>query len=227
MGDDASLWRLTRDWMIASSRYEYSYHFTWLGRPIIQFPQDIIATQELIWKIKPDIIIETGIARGGSLMLSASILELLGGDGLVVGVDTDIRAHNRIEIEKHPLSRRIKLIEGSSIEKEVVAEVTRLADGKRGMVILDSNHTHEHVSRELDLYSPLISKDSYLIVFDTIIETFPEDSWGNRPWRRGNNPYTAVREFLAKNDRFAVDWEMENRLLITVAPGGYLRCIKE
>jgi cephalosporin hydroxylase len=227
MREDDSLKRLTRDWMAASSRHEYSYHFKWLGRPIIQFPQDIIATQEVIWRVKPDIIVETGIARGGSLIFSASMLELLGGEGTVVGIDIDIRAHNRVEIEKHPLARRIKMIQGSSVDEAVAAQVASLAEGKRALVMLDSNHTHEHVSRELALYSPLVAAGGYLIVFDTIIEDMPEDFWNDRPWGRGNNPMTAVREFLMNNDRFELDREMDDKLLITVAPGGYLRCVKD
>lgn len=228
MGADDSLRRLTREWFAAVSQHEYSYHFTWLGRPIIQFPQDLIAVQEIIWKVRPDLIIETGIARGGSLIFSASILELLGGDGLVVGVDIDIREHNRVEVERHALAKRIRMIQGSSVAAETFAEVRQHAQGKRRvLVMLDSNHTHEHVLRELELYSPLVKQDSYLIVFDTIIGEMPEEFSRERPWGPDDNPLTAVREFLRQNDRFEVDREFDNKLLITVAPGGYLRCIKD
>ncbi|MBS4095615.1 MAG: cephalosporin hydroxylase family protein [Sulfuricella sp.] len=226
MASDRSLADLTQQWFVASTKHEYSYHFTWLGRPIIQFPQDIIALQEIIWRVKPDLVIETGIARGGSLIFNASMLELIGGEGIVLGIDIDIRAHNRVEIEKHPLSKRIRMIEGSSIDGEVVKQIRAYAQGKeRVLVILDSNHTHQHVLKELELYSPMVTKDSYLVVFDTVIEDMPEDAYPDRPWGKGNNPKTAVWEFLKKNDRFQIDREMETKLLITVAPDGYLKCV--
>ena len=224
--DEEMRWQ-TREWMASATRYEYSYHFTWLGRPIIQFPQDIVATQEIIWRVRPDLIIETGIARGGSLIFSASMLELLGGDGLVVGVDVDIREHNRVEIERHPLARRIKMVQGSSVDESVVRRVAAYAEGRPTvLVMLDSNHTHEHVLRELELYSPLVTPGSYLIVYDTLIEQMPEDMYPERPWGRGDNPLTAVREFLSGNADFEVDREVEEKLLVTVAPGGYLRRVK-
>jgi cephalosporin hydroxylase len=224
MAADESLRGQTREWMAAATRYEYSYHFTWLGRPIIQFPQDIVATQEIIWRVRPDLIVETGIARGGSLVFSASMLELLGGDRLVVGVDVDIREHNRAEIERHPLAKRIRMIQGSSVDESVVRQVADYAEGRQTvLVMLDSNHTHEHVLRELELYSPLVTKGSYLIVYDTLVEHMPEDMYPNRPWGRGDNPLTAVREFLSRNADFEVDREVDGKLLITVAPGGYLR----
>jgi len=209
-------------------KFKYSYNFTWLGRPIIQYPQDIIAMQEIIWKVKPDIIIETGIAHGGSLIFYASVLELIGEEGLVIGIDIDIREHNRLEIEKNPMFKRIKMIEGSSIDESIVEQVKKIAASKKKiMVALDSLHTHKHVFKELVFYSPLVSKDSYLVVFDTIIEDMPEDFFPDRPWGKGNNPKTAVWEFLKINDRFVVDKEIENKLVLTVAPGGYLRKIKE
>ena len=224
MSGDEGLRALTREWFVAATRHEYSYHFTWMGRPIIQFPQDIVATQEIIWRVRPDLIVETGIARGGSLIFSASMLELLGGDGIVVGVDVDIREHNRVEIERHPMAKRIRMIEGSSVDESVVREVSRHAEGRRVvLVMLDSNHTHAHVLRELELYSPLVTPGSYLIVYDTVVENMPEDMYPDRPWGRGDNPQTAVREFLARDDRFEVDQQVDDKLLITVAPGGYLR----
>ena len=227
MAADEGMRGQTRAWLAAATRYEYSYHFTWLGRPIIQFPQDIVATQEIIWRVRPDLIVETGIARGGSLIFSASMLELLGGDGLVVGVDVDIREHNRVEIERHPLAGRIKMVQGSSVDESVVRRVAEHAEGRRAvLVMLDSNHTHEHVLRELELYSPLVTPGSYLIVYDTLIEQMPEDMYPDRPWGRGDNPLTAVSEFLARGSDFEVDREVEERLLITVAPGGYLRRVK-
>lgn len=228
MAADPDIRRAARDLFLGSCRYKYSYNFTWLGRPIIQYPQDILALQEIIWQVKPDLVVETGIAHGGSLIFSASMLELLGGDGEVIGVDIDIREHNRIEIEKHPMFKRITMIQGSSIDDEIAERVYQFArDKKRIVVILDSNHTHAHVSRELELYSPLVKKGSYLVVFDTVVEDMPDDFFPDRPWSRGNNPKTAVREFLKKNSRFEVDREIENKLLITVAPSGYLKCIKD
>jgi len=228
LGESAKLHPASREWIAAVSRLKYSYNFTWLGRPIIQFPQDILALQELIWKIKPELIIETGIAHGGSLIFYASMLELLGGDRRVLGIDVDIREHNRAEIEKHPMSRHITMLEGSSIAPETMEAVRGIAQGSRSvMVVLDSNHTHEHVARELGLYALLVTKGSYLVVLDTIIEDMPEDFFPDRPWGKGNNPGTAVRQFLKYTDRFVIDQELNHKLLITVAPDGYLRCVKD
>lgn len=227
MESDISLHELSLNWFLLSSKYEYSYHFTWLGRPIIQFPQDIIAMQEIIWRTKPDLIIETGIAHGGSLIFYASMLELIGEDGQVFGIDIDIREQNRIEIEKHPMYKRITMIEGSSLDNEIFQDILDFSkDKKRILVVLDSNHTHDHVLKELELYSTLVTNGSYLVVFDTIIEDMPR-GWSNRPWDKGNNPKTAVREFLKISDRFVIDREIENKLSITVAPDGYLKCIKD
>lgn len=226
-GQDSSLRKLSLRWFEASYPHKYSYHFTWLGRPVIQYPQDLIALQEIIWRVRPEIIVETGIAHGGSLIFSASMLELIGGDGMVVGVDIDIRAHNKRAIEAHPLAKRITMIQGSSIDPAIVESVRKhVAAKSRVLVILDSNHTHEHVLEELVLYSPFVSKDSYLIVFDTIVEDLPEDASADRPWGPGNNPKTAVREFLKTTKRFTVDRELDDKLLISVAPEGYLRCIE-
>ena len=228
MASDVFMRQLSFDWFIESCRHKYSYYFTWLGRPIIQFPQDIMAMQEIIWKIKPDLIIETGIARGGSIIFYASMLELLGFDGQVLGIDIDIRNHNRVEIERHPMFKRITMIEGSSTDEEIVKKVYDFANNKQKvMVLLDSNHTHDHVFRELKLYSHLVKKGSYLVVFDTIIEKMPKDFFPDRPWGKGNNPMTAVLEFLKGTDRFEPDKEIEDKILITVAPNGYLKCIKD
>ena len=228
MQADAELRREARKLFIHMCRYRYSYNFSWLGRPVIQFPEDIVAMQEVIWRITPDLIIETGIAHGGSLVLWASLLQMLGGDGRVVGVDVDIRQHNRAEIERHPLFSRITMIEGSSIDPDVVGRVRALAAGRRTvMVVLDSNHTHDHVLEELQRYSPLVMRGSYLVVMDTVVEAMPADFYPDRPWGKGNNPATAVAQFLKTSDRFEVDEEIDARLLMSVAPGGYLRCIKD
>jgi cephalosporin hydroxylase len=232
LGDDDDLKRYSRAWQHEAAKYNYVYNFSWLGRPIIQLPQDVFAMQELIWSIQPDLIIETGIAHGGSLIFSASMLELnaaCGGpaDAEVLGVDIDIRAHNRVAIEAHPMSKRISMIQGSSIAPEVIDQVKTKAAGKRVLVCLDSNHTHEHVLAELQAYAPLTSVGSYCVVFDTAIEEAPKEMFFDRPWGPGNNPKTAVWEFLKTTDRFEIDQSISNKMLITVAPDGYLKCIKE
>lgn len=228
MRDDDSLKNACTDLVKTLGEYKYTYNFTWLGLPIIQCPQDIVAVQELIWRVKPNVIIETGIARGGSLMLSASMLQLLNGDGKVIGIDVDIRESNRKAIEAHPLSFRIKMLEGSSVDSEIIKQVEScIKKTDQVLVILDSNHTHAHVLNELQLYGPFVTKDSYLVVMDTNIEDMPEGYFSDRPWGKGNNPKTAVHEFLGMTDRFEVDESIPNKLLITVAPDGYLRCIKE
>lgn len=227
MGRDSSLHEIAHSFLVESARHEYSYHFRWLGLPIIQYPQDVIAMQELIWDIKPDAIVETGVARGGSLILYASLLRLLGGDGIVVGVDIEIRPHNRAAIESHPLAGDVRLVEGSSIDPDVVAQVRSLIAGrKRVLVVLDSMHTHQHVMAELRQYSPFVTNGSYLVVFDTCVEHLPEDLFPRRPWKKGDNPWTAVHEFLEENDRFEIDGTIDDKLQITVAPHGYLRCLK-
>jgi len=226
MKKDSKLEKLTNQWFNQASKYEYSYHFKWLGRPIIQFPQDIIALQEIIWQTKPDLIIETGIARGGSLIFFASILEMIG-KGRVLGVDIDIRKENRKMIEKHHMYKRIKMIEGSSVDEKVIQQVYKLSKEKKNiMVVLDSNHTHNHVKAELEAYSPLVKKGNFLAVMDTIIESMSNVLVKNKPWKKGNNAKSAVIEFLENNKRFEIDNEYDSKLLITVAPSGYLKCIK-
>lgn len=219
------------DFIKNTSQTKYSYNFSWLGRPIIQYPQDMIALQEIIWEVKPDMIIETGIAHGGSLIFSASMLTLLEAceeieNGKVLGIDIDIREHNRKAIEAHPMSKKITMFQGSSIDEEMIQKVHEFAKkGKKMLIILDSNHSHEHVLAELKAYANLASIGSYCIVFDTIIEDMPENSFPNRPWDKGNNPKTAVWEFLKENDSFTIDKDIENKILITVAPDGYLKRI--
>jgi cephalosporin hydroxylase len=224
---DPELRALTREWFRIASRHEYSYHFSWLGRPVIQFPQDLLALQEIVWSVKPDLIVETGIARGGSLVFYASLLELLGGDRRVVGIDIEVRPQNRAALDQHPLRKRIDLVEGSSVEPSVVAEIHRRAGHcSKVMVVLDSLHTHDHVLGELHAYSPLVTLGSYLVALDTIIEDMPPDFSRDRPWGPGNSPKTAVRQFLAHTDRFEVDRQLEAKLLISVAPEGYLRRVR-
>lgn len=226
MSKDDKIKDLSIDWMVSTAKHKYTYHFSWMGRPIIQYPQDIVAMQELIWEIRPDVIVETGIAHGGSLVFYASMLELIG-QGEVIGIDLDIRKHNRLEIERHPMFKRITMLEGSSTDAEIIKEIKILcSDKKRIMVVLDSNHTHSHVLEELKLYSSLVTPGSYLIVMDTGIADMPDQLYIDRPWGKGDNPKTAVREFLQDNDRFVIDESMHSKLLITVAPDGYLKCIK-
>jgi len=228
LGVDDELKSLSNDWIKKSSLLKYSYNFDWLGRPIIQLPQDIIAMQEIIWNTKPDLIIETGIARGGSLIFYSSMLELIGSSSRIIGIDVDIRERNRKEIEQHPMFKRITLLEGSSIDKDIIKKVFDIAkNAKRVLVCLDSDHTHDHVLEEMRVYSPLVKKGSYLIVFDTVIEDLPDNFFSDRPWGKGNNPKTAVNEFLKRNDRFKIDESIQNKLLISVAPNGYLKCIKD
>lgn len=225
---DTEVRQATRDWVAAIAPHKYTYNFTWLGRPIIQFPQDLAAMQEIIWVTKPDLIIETGIAHGGSLIFHASMLQLLGNHGRVLGVDIDIRNHNRVEIEAHPMFERIEMIQGSSIDDSIADQVWAIANNaKRVMVVLDSNHTHAHVERELELYAPLVTKDCYLMVCDTLIQDMPAGSFPDRPWDKGDNPATAVEAFLSETDRFEVDAAIDAKLQISVAPGGYLKCVAD
>lgn len=253
-GASAELHQMSINWIKHPDNNKYSYHFDWLGRPIIQCPQDIVAFQEIVWATRPDLIIETGIAHGGSLILSASMLAMLdycdviaaNGDfsvlktpkRKVLGIDIDIRAHNRAAIEAHPLHGRISMLQGSSIDKEIIAQVYDFAHKggfQKIMVCLDSNHTHDHVLAELEAYAPLVTKGNYCIVWDTIIEDMPENHFLDRPWGKGNNPKTAVHKYLQQlksqsrigNDgtplAFSIDSMIENKLLITVAPDGFLK----
>lgn len=213
------------DFFIETAKHNYSYHFDWLGIPIIQYPQDIVAMQELIWALKPDLIIETGVARGGSLIFYSSLLELIG-KGEVLGIDIDIREHNRKAIESHPMAKRVSLLQGSSISPEIISKVKKIVEGKKNIIVLlDSNHTYSHVIEELKLFSPFVTKGSYLVVFDTVIEDLPDELNAIRPWKKGNGPKTAVREFLKTHPEFIIDKSIQNKLLLTVAPEGYLKRI--
>jgi cephalosporin hydroxylase len=226
--EDGDLKALSRMWARAVGPYKYVYNFSWMGRPIIQTPQDVMAMQELVFRLEPDLIVETGVAHGGSLIMYASLLELLGGDRRVLGLDIEIRPHNRAAIEAHRMAHRIDLLEGSSIAPEVVAQVhERAAKYRKVMVVLDSNHTHAHVKNELLAYAPLVRQGSYVVVFDTLIEELPDTCFPDRPWRKGNSPGSAVTEFLQGNQRFEVDTDLDAKLLISAAPGGYLRCVRD
>jgi cephalosporin hydroxylase len=239
--DDTELRKAATAFINRSFTFKYPYNFEHLGRPIIQYPQDIVAMQELIWSVKPDLIIETGIAHGGSLILSASMLALLdmceaieAGKAIdprqsrrtVLGIDIDIRAHNRQAIEAHPMASRIQMIQGSSIESKIVEEVREIASGfNRVMVCLDSNHTHDHVLAELSAYAPLTSVGSYCVVFDTIVEDMPAETFVDRPWGPGNSPKTAVHQYLQSHPEFRINKSIDNKLLISVAPDGFLERI--
>lgn len=239
LAKDRELARLSSEWLNRSAISRYSYNFEWLGRPIIQYPQDIVCIQELIWTVKPNVIVETGIAHGGSLILSASMLALLdlcdaitnntpldvqAPSRQVIGVDIEIRAHNRAAIEAHPLFRYISMIEASSIEPTTIQQVHEaVRGGGTTLVCLDSNHTHEHVLAELNAYAPLVTPDSYCVVFDTVVEDMDADMFPDRPWGRGNNPKTAVWEFLKSHSEFEIDRQIQRKLQITAAPDGYLR----
>ena len=236
--EDARLKTIAHDWVFHSMQQKYLYNFDWLGRPIIQYPDDMVAIQELIWKVKPTLVIETGIAHGGSLVLSASMLAMLdyceaveAGSTLdprksrrkVVGIDIDIRSHNRSAIEAHPLAGLISMVEGSSVDRHVIDEVHQLAAGHETvMVFMDSNHTHEHVLGELNAYAHLVTKGSYCVVFDTFVEDMPPKYFPDRPWDKCDSPKTAVREYVKSHSEFEIDKSIDNKLLISVAPDGYL-----
>ena len=222
---DKKLQKKTIDWMIHADKYKYTYNFSWMGRPVIKYPADIIVQQELMWKLKPDLIIETGIAHGGSIVFSASMLEMMGIDGEVVGIDIDIRTHNRELIESHPMNKKITMYEGSSTDVEIIEKVKTHTIGKKTiLVILDSLHSHEHVLNELHLYTKFVTPGSYCILPDTFIEFFPEGYYSkDRPWDVGDNPYTAMKQFLIGNDQFEIDKNLSGKALITESIDGYLR----
>lgn len=227
MGADIELRKQSLSWMLHADKYKYTYNYTWMGRPIIKFPSDMVIQQELIWQLKPDLIIETGIAHGGSIVFSASMMEMMGIDGEVVGVDIDIRDHNRQLIESHPMYKRITMYEGSSIDPVIVQKVKEHAKGKKCvMVILDSLHTHDHVLAELRAYAPLVTIGSYCILPDTFIEFFPPGYFSNsRPWDVGNNPHTAMKQFILESNEFEVDRSLDAKAMITETIEGYLRRI--
>ena len=243
LGKDNNVAKITNQWLSSVYDLKYSYHFEHLGRPIIQHPQDMIAIQELIWETKPDLIVETGIAHGGSLIMSASILALLDicdaiesdkminpkqSNRKVLGIDIDIRQYNKIEIENHPMSSRIQMIEGASTAPETIKKVKQIVKNyQKVLVCLDSNHTHEHVLSELQAYAPMTSVGSYCVVFDTIIEDLPEEKFQDRPWGPGNNPKTAVIEYLKTHNEFQIDKNIDHKLLITASQDGYLKRVKK
>ena len=223
LGTDDDLKQLALHTTVEADRNGYSYVWKWLGLPVIQMPTDIVALQEVVWDTKPQAIIETGIARGGSLILFASLLELLG-QGRVIGIDVDIRPHNREAIESHRLSKRVTLVEGSSVDPAVLQRVASEIEGlERVMVVLDSDHVHDHVLAELHAYGPLVTPGQFLVVADTIVEHIPRQEHRPRRWGPGDNPHTALRAFLEKNDDFELDPLVNQKLLMSSSPDGYLR----
>jgi cephalosporin hydroxylase len=239
---DVELIKASKDFFTRSFRYKYPYNFEHLGRPIIQYPQDVVAIQELVWNVQPDLIIETGIAHGGSLVLSASMLAIIdlceaieagvhidpcNSKRKVLGIDIDIRTHNKQAIERHPMATRIQMLQGSSIDPKVIGEVRSIAaEYKKIMLFLDSNHTHDHVLAELKAYAPLVSIGSYCVVFDTFVDDMPDNAFPDRPWGPGNSPKTAVQEFLKHRSDFQINKEIDQKLLLSVAPDGFLMRIK-
>ena len=227
MGNDAVLRQKSLDWMLHADKYKYTYNYAWMGRPIIKFPNDILIQQEIMWELKPDLVIETGIAHGGSIIFTASMMEMMGIPGEVVGVDIDIRPHNKHAIDNHPMKKRITMYEGSSVEPNIIDKVKNHTIGKRCvMVILDSLHSHNHVYQELCAYAPMTTNGSYCILPDTFIEFFPKGYYSeSRPWDVGDNPYTAMRSFMDQNNSFEIDKSRPNKAIITETIDGYLKRI--
>jgi len=231
LGNETQFKEQSRAWVEESMRQQYVYNFSWLGRPVIQNPVDMVGLQEIIWRVQPDLIIETGIAHGGSLIFLSSMLELNalnygGAVGQVLGIDIDIRAHNKAAILEHPMARNITMIEGSSVDDSTIDQVRRFAKGKQKvMVCLDSNHTYDHVKQELQAYANLVSVGSYCIVFDTFVDDVPKDVFPDRPWGPDNNPKTAVREFVARHPQFVIDEAVHTKLMLSSAPHGFLKRI--
>lgn len=226
MAGDAEFQNLSSAWFRNSFKHRYSYNFRWMGLPIIQYPADIIAMQELIFTVRPSRIVETGIARGGSMAFYASMLNMIGIDGLVVGVEISLSDENRRLLDEHPMSKFMKVVDGSSVDQENVDKVRcHLGEQSPVLVVLDSHHGHEHVLEELRLYSPFVQKNSYIVVFDTVVEDLPGSMSEDRPWGPGNNPKTAVHAFIEENPRFEIDTTFNDKLLLSVAPDGFLRCV--
>ena len=228
MSADLELRQEALDVLVEADHYNWVHQTNWFGEPILQLPQDMFALQEIIFNTRPRFIIELGVAWGGSLLFYSTLMQVLGGD-FVIGVDTYIPEDLRERLASFgSISDRIVLINGSSVEEATIDRVKSIiGDSREVMVSLDSNHTHDHVLRELQLYSPFVGKGYYLICGDTIIEDIPEQEHRPRPWGPGNNPRTALDQFLKENDRFEVDRRLENTLLFTCNPGGYLKCCKD
>lgn len=229
LGNDPAAFQKSLDLVTALDAYDYSYLWSWMGVPIIQMPADVMATQEVIWATKPDVIIETGVARGGSVLFMASILEMMG-NGKVIGVDIDIRAHNRDSIERHPMSKRVVLIEGGSVDADTLDRVrAEIPEGARVMVVLDSDHSREHVLKECRAYGPMVTEGCFLVVADTLVGHVTEENAPKKRskiWFQGDEPLSALRDYMAECDRFEADAELNGKLVLSSSPGGYVRCVK-
>jgi cephalosporin hydroxylase len=219
---------ISRQWVRVGWAQKYSYAFTWLGRPVIQLPEDLLRVQEVIWRVKPDVIVETGVAHGGSLIFYASLCEVMR-HGEVVGVDIEIRQHNRAAIESHPLASRITLVEGSSVDPAVLARVReRIPAGSRVLVLLDSNHAKAHVRAELEAYAPLVSPGSYVVATDGIMGDLSDVPGGSAEWV-WDHATAAAAEFAAEHPEFVLEdpprlfQEGSIDALVTYWPGAWLR----
>lgn len=230
LGRDDAVFRQSLDLVTTLDSYDYSYLWSWMGVPIIQMPADVMATQEVIWATRPDVIIETGVARGGSVLFMASLLEMIG-NGKVIGVDIDIRAHNRDSIERHPMSKRVVMIEGGSVDADTLARVrAEIPVGARVMVVLDSDHSRSHVLAECRAYGPLVSPGCYMVVADTLVGHVTEENAPrkrSKVWFKGDEPLSALQDYMAETDRFEVDEVLNGKLVLSSSPGGYLRARPE
>jgi len=228
MHNDRDLRRQALDVLVRADHYRWIHQTNWLGEPTLNLPQDMFALQEIIFNTRPKFILELGVAWGGSLLFYATLMEALGG-GRIIGVDIYLPDDLKARLGSHGrLSERLTLIDGSSIEAETLARVKSIVGNCREvMVVLDSYHTHEHVLKELRLYSPLVGKGHYLVCGDTVVEDIPEQAHRSRPWGPGNNPKTALRQFLQENDRFVVDDYVDMKLLLSCSPGGYLKALQD
>lgn len=230
LGKDEEAFQHALNTLVALDKYDYAYLWSWMGVPIIQMPADVMATQEVIWNTKPDVIIETGVARGGSMIFMASLLKVIG-KGKVIGVDIDIRAHNRDSIEKHPLSSLITLIEGPSTTAETLAKVkAEIPAGASVMVVLDSDHSRDHVLDELRCYGPLVTEGQYIVVADTLLgrgDMSQTPTKRSKIWYPGDEPYAALNAYLKETDRFETDEVLNGKLVLSSSPGGYLKCVRK
>jgi cephalosporin hydroxylase len=226
MGRDVDVFQQSLKLITALDAYGYSYLWSWMGVPIIQMPADVMATQEVIWATKPDIIIETGVARGGSVLFMASLLEIIG-KGKVIGVDIDIRAHNREAIETHPMSKRVVLLEGGSVDEVTLARVrAEIPDGASVMVVLDSDHSRQHVLAECRAYGPMVTPGCYMVVADTVVGHVTEENAPrkrSKVWFKGDEPLSALQDYMSETNRFEVDEALNGKLVMSSSPGGYVR----
>jgi cephalosporin hydroxylase len=216
MADDAVLRQEAVDLQRHAEVHRYTYTWDWLGVPIIRIPDDVVVLQELFWSYRPQRVVETGIARGGSMLLDASLMKLCGQEPAVLGIDWKIFPHTIDSLRGHPLMEGVELLEANSASGESESAVKSfIGEADRAVLILDSNHTHEHVLAELDLLAPLLPGGGIVLVADTLIEEFPLGYYKDRPWDRGNNPATAVREFLFKHTDFHRSTEWSRRALLS------------